>query len=111
CAAAVPANTNTARPTNRGIFIRSSSSASAPTPPRPSGNGRPPDRMRRGGYGAAEAEDAGGRSRDREPSVRLAGGGSPQRSKRTPCASGSSLPQLIVFVCRRMYAFHESEPD
>ena len=28
-----------------------------------------------------------------------------------PCASGSSVLQLTVFVWRRMYAFHESDPD
>src|SRR5260370_26102823 len=27
-----------------------------------------------------------------------------------PCARGNWLLQLIVFVCRRMYAFHASEP-
>src|SRR6185436_12495657 len=29
----------------------------------------------------------------------------------TPCASGRSSPQFTVFVWRRMYAFHASEPD
>ena len=27
-----------------------------------------------------------------------------------PCASGRSLPQLMVLVCRRMYAFQLSDP-
>src|SRR5439155_8859199 len=31
-------------------------------------------------------------------------------SKRTPCASGRSSEKLIVQVCRRIYAFHESLP-
>src|SRR5690606_21819149 len=28
-----------------------------------------------------------------------------------PCASGSSVDQLMVLVWRRMYCFHASEPD
>ena len=28
-----------------------------------------------------------------------------------PWARGSSVDQLMVLVCRRMYAFHASEPD
>src|SRR5207249_12265503 len=28
----------------------------------------------------------------------------------TPCANGSSLEKLIVFVCRRMYCFQQSLP-
>src|SRR6187551_3558425 len=28
-----------------------------------------------------------------------------------PCARGRSRLQLMVLVCRRMYAFHESDPD
>src|SRR5918993_2177886 len=28
-----------------------------------------------------------------------------------PCASGRLVDQLTVLVCRRIYAFHESDPD
>ncbi len=57
-------------------------------------------------------------ARKTEPARAVAGrhdlrsGSDPKRvySNLIPCASGSSFDQLIVFVCRRMYAFHESEP-
>ena len=32
----------------------------------------------------------------------IAAMGRSYKSKLSPCASGSSVPQLIVFVCRRM---------
>src|ERR1035441_5481765 len=35
----------------------------------------------------------------------------PYKSNLIPCASGRSVPKLMVLVCLRIYTFHASEPD